>query len=111
MCAINFAFFYHNFSLLIFKFLIYIFLFNFGRNFTIVNPCIYWLKLKLSRAKIIYNAIIEVENLGYIPSLKEDKDMLKNLLFIQEVKEKILMGESTNNLISSFASSSISKKK
>lgn len=60
---------------------------------------------------IIYNAIIEVENLGYIPSLKEDKDMLKNLLFIQEVKEKILMGESTNNLISSFASSSISKKK
>jgi len=60
---------------------------------------------------IVYNAIIEVENLGYIPTLKEDKDMLKNLLFIQEVKEKILMGESTNDLISSFASSSTSKKK
>ena len=48
----KFCFFYHNFNFLIFKFLIYIFLFNFGRNFTIANPCIYWLKLKLSRAKL-----------------------------------------------------------
>ena len=48
----KFCFFYHNFNLLIFKFLIYIFLFNFGRNFTLLNPCIYWLKLKLSRAKL-----------------------------------------------------------
>ena len=60
---------------------------------------------------VVYNAIFEVENLGYIPTLKEDKAMLKNLLFIQEVKEKMLMGESTNDLISSFASSSTSKKK
>lgn len=60
---------------------------------------------------IVYTAIIEVENLGYIPSIKEDKEMLENLLFIQEVKEKMLMGESTNDLISVFASSSTSKKK
>jgi len=60
---------------------------------------------------IVYNAIIEVENLGYISPLKEDKNMLKNLLFIQEVKEKMLMGESTNDLISSFASSSTNRKK
>lgn len=59
---------------------------------------------------IVYNAIIEVENLGYIPSLKEDKYMLRNLLFIQELKEKMLMGESTDNLISSFTSSPIRKK-
>lgn len=60
---------------------------------------------------VVYNAIFEVENLGYIPTLKEDKAMLKNLLFIQELKGKMLMGESTNDLISSFASSSTSKKK
>ena len=60
---------------------------------------------------VVYNAIFEVENLGYIPAIKENKDMLKNLLFILEVKEKILMGESTDDLISSFASSSTNKKK
>ncbi len=60
---------------------------------------------------IVYNAIIEVESLGYIPPLKEDKEMLKNLLFIQEVKDKMLMREPTDDLISSFANFSISKKK
>lgn len=59
---------------------------------------------------VVYNTIFEVQRLGYIPIPKVDKDMLKNMLFIQEVKEKMLMGESTNDLISSFANSSLSKK-
>lgn len=59
---------------------------------------------------IIYDAISQVESLGYIPSIKGSKDDLKNLLFIQEVEEKALMGESTEDLISYFVNSTINKK-
>ena len=51
---------------------------------------------------IIYDAILNVSDFGYIPSLNDDKDNLKNMLFIEALKEKISMGENTNNLVESF---------
>ena len=60
---------------------------------------------------IIYDAILNVSDLGYIPSLNDNKDNLKNLLFIEALKEKILTGENTNNLVESFINSKTSKRK
>ena len=60
---------------------------------------------------IIYEAILNVSDLGYIPSLNDNKDNLKNLLFIEALKEKILTGENTNDLVESFINSKTSKRK
>ena len=68
-------------------------------------------KLNYIGYDVVYNAILHVENLGYIPSLNDNKDNLKNLLFIQEVKERILMRESTSDLIESFANSTDKRKR
>ena len=60
---------------------------------------------------IIYDAILSVSDFGYIPSLNDDKDNLKNLLFIETLKEKISAGENVNDLVESFINSTTSKRK
>lgn len=58
---------------------------------------------------IIYAVILKVANLRYIPALN-DKLNLKDMLFIEELKDKILAGESTNDIVESFVASSTCKK-
>ena len=58
---------------------------------------------------IIGTAINQVESFGFIPPVKE-KDLLEEMLFIQQVKDKTLMMEPTDDLISYFVNSSTSKK-
>ena len=58
---------------------------------------------------IIGTAINQVESFGLIPPVKE-KDLLEEILFIQQVKDKTLMMEPTDDLISYFVNSSTSKK-
>lgn len=59
---------------------------------------------------VIYKAILKVSEYGYIPIIN-NKDLLKNLLFIKEYKEKIIVGESTDGLVESFLDSFKGKKK
>lgn len=57
----------------------------------------------------IYKAILAVESSGYIPLIK-DKKLLEETLFIQQLKDKIIMMKPTDDLISFFANFSTSKK-
>lgn len=60
---------------------------------------------------VICDAISKVESLGYIPRLREDKNDLRNILFIEQIKEKKIMRESTDELIKYFGSQLINKIK
>lgn len=60
---------------------------------------------------VIYNAILKVLDYGLISTLNCDIDILENLLFIKEYKEKTIAGESTKNLIESFVDLSKGKRK
>ncbi|MGM9877765.1 MAG: hypothetical protein ACI33S_03855 [Bacilli bacterium] len=60
---------------------------------------------------VIYSAILKVSQCGHISNINDNKDTIKNLLFIKEVKERTVIGESTNDLVESFIESSTSKRK